>query len=218
MIYLHVPTNDRLIHYSTNQAQESISFNSDTLKVNENAVVKCYFPILKTCAIVWRNPVNTVRHAFTFFYNVSDLRKGIFVAEKKNEKNLVLYHCLYRHAVLELIIFNKTVSSVKILYFYQQTEWICRLFCVFIWCTSKGESPCCSSYIWTLICAKWIYIALDKILFFSPIVLTFFLLRDKNICCGYSLEAPWWGNSNEYPQHTISWRNKKHICLIPTII
>ena len=23
----------------------------------------------------------------------------------------------------------------------------------------------------------------------------------KNICCGYSLESPWRGDSNEYPQH-----------------
>ena len=23
----------------------------------------------------------------------------------------------------------------------------------------------------------------------------------KNICCGYSLEVPWQGTSNEYPQH-----------------
>ena len=26
---------------------------------------------------------------------------------------------------------------------------------------------------------------------------------------GYSLEAPCWGASNEYPQHTFSWRNQK---------
>ena len=32
-----------------------------------------------------------------------------------------------------------------------------------------------------------------------------------NIRCGYSLEAPLRGASNEYPQHTFSWRNKKII-------
>ena len=26
-------------------------------------------------------------------------------------------------------------------------------------------------------------------------------------CCEYSLEAPRWGTSNEYPQHTFLWRN-----------
>ena len=36
-----------------------------------------------------------------------------------------------------------------------------------------------------------------------------FLFLDKNICCGYSLEAPCWGASNEYPQHMFSLRNKK---------
>ena len=30
-------------------------------------------------------------------------------------------------------------------------------------------------------------------------------------CCGYSLEVPQWGTSNEYPQHMFSWRNKKKI-------
>ena len=29
--------------------------------------------------------------------------------------------------------------------------------------------------------------------------------------CGYSLEAPLQGASNEYPQHMHSWRNKKNI-------
>ena len=33
----------------------------------------------------------------------------------------------------------------------------------------------------------------------------------KNICCGFSLEAPHQGTSNEYPQHMFSWKNKKNI-------
>ena len=33
------------------------------------------------------------------------------------------------------------------------------------------------------------------------------------LCCGYSLEAPQWGASNEYPQHMFLWRNKKNIYL-----
>ena len=37
----------------------------------------------------------------------------------------------------------------------------------------------------------------------------FFLILHENICCGYSLEASPRGISNEYPQHMISWRNKK---------
>ena len=35
-----------------------------------------------------------------------------------------------------------------------------------------------------------------------------FLHIDK--CCGYSLEAPRWGASNEYPQHASLWRNEKY--------
>ena len=41
----------------------------------------------------------------------------------------------------------------------------------------------------------------------------FFLFLHKNICCGYSLEAPRRGASNEYPQHMFSWSNKKDISI-----
>ena len=41
------------------------------------------------------------------------------------------------------------------------------------------------------------------------------LFRDKNICCGYALEGPQRGASNEYPQHVFSSRNKKNIMRIP---
>ena len=65
-------------------------------------------------------------------------------------------------------------------------------------------------------------IALDKALFFNQKVAKkvaiFFLFRDKNICCGYSLEAPRQGTSNEYPQHMFLLENKKPIYLIPTLI
>ena len=44
-------------------------------------------------------------------------------------------------------------------------------------------------------------IALGKMLFFNSKVWIFFLFLHENICCGYSLEAPRWGASNEYPQH-----------------
>ena len=49
-------------------------------------------------------------------------------------------------------------------------------------------------------------------------MLIFFLFLHKNICCGYSLEAPRRGASNEYPQHMFSWRNKKNILWIPPFI
>ena len=39
----------------------------------------------------------------------------------------------------------------------------------------------------------------------------FFLFLFENICCGYSFEVPQRGTSNEYPQHTILWRNKKTV-------
>ena len=41
----------------------------------------------------------------------------------------------------------------------------------------------------------------------------FFLFLHENVCCGYSLEAPTRGASNEYPQHFFPWRNKKNISI-----
>ena len=38
----------------------------------------------------------------------------------------------------------------------------------------------------------------------------FFHISAQNIDCGYSLEPPWWGSSNEYPQSMFLSRNKKN--------
>ena len=68
-----------------------------------------------------------------------------------------------------------------------------------------------------------LYFALMKILKFSlhlmkifmvfttKILCIFFLCLHKNICHGYSLEVPWQGASNEYPQHMFSWRHRKNV-------
>ena len=40
----------------------------------------------------------------------------------------------------------------------------------------------------------------------------FFLFLHKNICCGYSLEAPSQGISNEYPQHKNEYPQHKLFC------
>ena len=37
-----------------------------------------------------------------------------------------------------------------------------------------------------------------------------FLISAQNIDCGYSLELPQWGSSNEYPQSMFLSRNKKN--------
>ena len=37
-----------------------------------------------------------------------------------------------------------------------------------------------------------------------------FLTSAQNIDCGYSLEPPWQGSSNEYPQSNFLGRNKKN--------
>ena len=90
-----------------------------------------------------------------------------------------------------------------------------------------NESACV--FIWTKILSVNIYI-LCKYLMICSDVFTLactynkliiapdkrythdiFLFLHKKICCGYSLEAPRWGASNEYPQHMFLLRNKKNI-------
>ena len=41
-----------------------------------------------------------------------------------------------------------------------------------------------------------------------------FLISAKKIHCGYSLEAPWKGASNVYPQHIVFKTNKKKIFIL----
>ena len=62
-------------------------------------------------------------------------------------------------------------------------------------------------------------VSLFVFLFFLPKSKDFFFLfLHKNIGCGYSLEVPRRGTSNEYPQPMFSRRNKKNIYLnIPLI-
>ena len=45
---------------------------------------------------------------------------------------------------------------------------------------------------------------------FPKKILIFFHISAENIDCGYSLEPPRWGGSNEYPQSTFLSRNKKN--------
>ena len=45
-------------------------------------------------------------------------------------------------------------------------------------------------------------------------MLVFFLFLPTNIYCGYSLDAPHRGASNEYSQYMFTGRNKKHDHLV----
>ena len=45
-----------------------------------------------------------------------------------------------------------------------------------------------------------------------------FLFLHKNIYCGYSLEVPRRGTSNEYPQHMFLWSKKKSTHLVLLLI
>ena len=50
----------------------------------------------------------------------------------------------------------------------------------------------------------------QKMKFFREKNLIFFRISAQNIDCGYSLEPPRWGGSNEYPQSMFMSRNKKN--------
>ena len=59
---------------------------------------------------------------------------------------------------------------------------------------------------------------MDGAFSFYSTSIEFLLTSAKNICCGYSLEVPHGGTSNEYSQHMLSCRNKKIIYLIHSLI
>ena len=47
-----------------------------------------------------------------------------------------------------------------------------------------------------------------------------YVLMEKNVCCGFSLEMPYCSTSNEYPQCMFWWRNKKNtnvFCCYPLL-
>ena len=46
--------------------------------------------------------------------------------------------------------------------------------------------------------------------------LDIFLIFAQNIDCGYTLEPPWRGGSNEYPQSMFWSKNKKNRYTLPT--
>ena len=50
----------------------------------------------------------------------------------------------------------------------------------------------------------------DMILLSTKMFANFSSFFLKNICYGYSLEAPLQSTSNKYPQYMLSWRNKKN--------
>ena len=63
-------------------------------------------------------------------------------------------------------------------------------------------------------------ISLKKLqaLFETKKILPVFLFLHKNICCGYSFEAPHWDTSNEYPQHMLLLRDKKILIWMPAYL
>ena len=55
------------------------------------------------------------------------------------------------------------------------------------------------------------YVCVNCSRFKSSQIKSFLISPKKKKQRGYSLEAPGWGTSNEYPQHMFSWRNKSNI-------
>ena len=87
---------------------------------------------------------------------------------------------------------------------------------------SKADCLCSTFFCYMLVIVSVLSVfslfihSSDKMLFsVNSKILIFFLL---NVCCGYSLEAPRQGASNEHHQHMFLWRNTKNVRLIPTHI
>ena len=95
--------------------------------------------------------------------------------------------------------------SRSLLLIYDQRH----LFLWLVWCTCG----------WDTVKQIFIYFikAPDKALFFQKKI-DIFLILHKNICCGYSLEAPLRGASNEYPQYMFSSRNQIDHEIFSTVI
>ena len=63
----------------------------------------------------------------------------------------------------------------------------------------------------------YMFLALDRVLFQLKST-DIFLIYPRNICYGYTSDAPRRGASNEYPQHMFSWRNKETLCGYPSCL
>ena len=112
-----------------------------------------------------------------------------------------------------------SASLIKAFTVHWQDHWVLQN----VWMESNGPEDSLHMHRIIFIClfctySKTQFIATDKALFFIRKMLVSFLFLNKNICCGYSLEAPRWAASNEYPQHMFLSRNKKNIMWIPFLI
>ena len=108
--------------------------------------------------------------------------------------------------------------------------WLCKLKLFRLLWLSRyidwSESPLCIhlKVLFLIFCCSLAYVLFSHssikglLFFFCWKILIFFLFLHENICCGYSLEAPRWGASNENPQFMFSWRNKKNVMWILLLI
>ena len=90
------------------------------------------------------------------------------------------------------------------------TMWMCRLLRDIAGCA-------CLKIRFLLLWLICFHIATDKALYFIRKLLISFLFLRENICCGYSLEAPRRGASNEYPQHMFFREIRKILCGYPLL-
>ena len=77
-----------------------------------------------------------------------------------------------------------------------------------IWVANSVDGTICSTTVFGICSGSTLFNSIFSSSFQE--YLDIFLFHE-NICCGYSLEAPRWGASNEYPKQMFPWRNKKNI-------
>ena len=83
-----------------------------------------------------------------------------------------------------------------------------------IYCNKYSQLATCICLSWIFTIFDWsMYILTDR---WHQVNCLSDAILHQNVCCGYSLESPQRGDSNEYPQHTFLWRNKQIYPLIFT--
>ena len=92
--------------------------------------------------------------------------------------------------------------------FWEEQE-KCHQF-VICWISLENGHGCLSHYENTPIQIYWTFHHQKTESFQIKFYFFFFHISAQNIDCGYSLEPPRWGGSNDYPQSMFLSRNKKN--------
>ena len=130
----------------------------------------------------------------------------------KSELIVVLSYVCSICACLVCFLFLLVFTKGCCLWLWHCLDFSLTVFFFFFFFFFYADNKDCDQTVWILL-RKQAYsnilkILLSKIENFQTKILIFFIFLLKNIDCGYSLEPPLRGGSNEYPQSMVLSRNK----------